>query len=226
VIANHYRFAYMRLDDPPLDLAGDGVMYLDPLTSLAAYPSFERCIVEMIPMLAGEGLHIAIGDVDGLREYVSERRSSDPAHFGHLAGNACMQTIGRVTAKWAAEELSNSTFHVCGTFGGDEVIIAVSGMSHELFASKIHTLCRAIRGTAPRPCSFALGTLEDRSVTPDSAADAYGRFVSMIDARLFQEKEDARRDGGHLDGSVTDLGRVSLLDRDGAGPAARMGGAL
>jgi GGDEF domain-containing protein len=215
----------MRLDDPPCDLA-DGVVYLDPLTTLAAYPSFERYIIEMIPMLASDGLHIAIGDVDGLRKYVSERRSADPAHFGHLAGNACMQTIGRVTAEWAAAELSDSAFHVCGTFGGDEVIIAASGISHELFASKIHKLCRTIRCAAPRPCSFALGTLEDRTVTRDSAADAYRRFVSMLDARLFREKEDAHGDGGHLDGSVTNLGQVNLLDHDGAGDSARIGGAL
>jgi GGDEF domain-containing protein len=225
VKGNNYSFGYMRLDDPPCDPA-DGVMYLDPLTSLAAYPSFERYIIEMIPVLARDGLHIAIGDVDGLREYVSERRSADPAHFGHLAGNACMQTIGRVTVGWAAAELSDSAFHVCGTFGGDEVIIAASGMSHEVFASKIHILCETIRGTAPRPCSFALGMLHDRTVTLDRAADAYRKFVSIVDARLFHEKEAARRDGGHLDGSVTNLGQVSLLDHDGAWHPARIGGAL
>lgn len=211
---NHYRFAYMRLDDAPCDLSED-VMYLDPLTSLASYPSFERYIIKMIPMLVSDGLHIAIGDVDGLREYVSERRAADPTHFGHLAGNACMQTIGRVTAGWAAAELSGSAFHVCGTFGGDEVIIAVSGMSHELFASKIHGLCHTIRCAAPRPCSFALGTLANQTVTDDGAAEAYRKFVSMIDARLFREKEDARRDGGHLDGFVSNLGQVSLFNGDG-----------
>jgi hypothetical protein len=88
-------------------------------------------------------------------------------------------------------------------------------MSHELFASKIHDLCRTIRCTAPRPCSFALGTLANQTVTRDSAADAYRQFVSMIDARLFREKEDARRDGGHLDGFVSNLGQVSLFNGDG-----------
>jgi GGDEF domain-containing protein len=214
----------MRPDDPPCDLA-DGVVYLDPLTMLAAYPSFERCIIEMLPTLASDGLHIAIGDVDGLRDYVSERRSADPSHFGHLAGNACMKTIGLVTAGWAAAELSGA-FYVCGTFGGDEVIIAASGLSHDLFASKVRILCHTIRGTAPRPCSFALATLEDSTVTRDGAADAYRRFVSTVDAQLFQEKEYARRDGGHLDGCVTNLGQISLLDHDDAGHPAQIGGAL
>jgi GGDEF domain-containing protein len=211
------------MDDPPRNLADD-VLYLDPLTSLVAYPSFERHIIEMIPKLAGDGLHIAIGDVDGLREYVSEQRSADPAHFGHLAGNACMQTIGRVTAGWAAAELSDSPFHICGTFGGDEVIIAVSGISHELFASKIDNLRHAICNTAPRPCSFAIGTIEDQTVTRDSAAATYRRFVSMVDARLFREKDDARRAGGHLDGAVTNLGRINLIECDVAGHPARAGG--
>jgi GGDEF domain-containing protein len=210
---NHYRFEYMRLDGTPAD-PGDHVMYLDPLTSLAAYPSFERYLIEMIPALASDGLHLAIGDVDGLRDYVSERRAADPTHFGHLAGNACMQTIGRVTAQWAAAELSGSAFHVCGTFGGDEVIIAASGISHELFTAKIRKLCGTIRDAAPRPCSFALGTLTNQSVTRDSAADAYRQLVSRVDARLFREKEDALRNGAHLDGSVTVLGQVSLAGRD------------
>jgi GGDEF domain-containing protein len=224
VNGNQYWFGYMRPNDPPSDLV-DGVVYLDPLTMLAAYPSFERYVIEMIPALAKEGLHIAIGDVDGLREYVSERRSADPANFGHLAGNACMKTIGSITGEWASTALSESAFHLCGTFGGDEVIIAASGISHELFASKIHELCRTIRGTAPRPCSFALGTLEDQTATRDSAADIYRRFVSMVDARLFLDKEYARSEGRRLEGSVTNLGHITTLDHDGVGHPAGTGGA-
>jgi hypothetical protein len=214
----------MRLGDPPSELADD-VVYLDPLTLLAAYPSFERHVIEMLPTLVRDRLHIAIGDVDGLREYVSERQSADPSHFGHLAGNACMKTIGWITVKWAAVALIDCGFQLCGTFGGDEVIIAASGISHELFAAKIDELCHSIRGMAPRPCSFALGTLEDRIVTEADAADCYRRFVSMIDARLFGEKEYARREGRSLQGSVTDLGRIGTLDHDILGQPAGLGGA-
>lgn len=216
---NGYRFGYMRPDDPPSELA-DGVVYLDPLTLLAAYPSFERYVIEMLPTLARDRMHMAIGDVDGLREYVSERRSADPSHFGHLAGNACMKTVGRITVKWAAAALIDCDSRLCGTFGGDEVIIAASGISHELFAARIDELCRSIRRMAPRPCSFALATLEDRIVTEDGAADCYRRFVSMIDARLFGEKECARREGRGLQGSVTDLGRIGTLDHDIVGHPA------
>lgn len=228
---HQYRCGYLRLGDDLTDIDDDNVLYLDPLTTLAAYPSFEQAITAMLPLLASGGLHLSIGDVDGLREYVSERRSADPASFGHLAGNACMRTIGRLTTGWSMSELSDLAFRVCGTFGGDEVIIAASGISHDLFNDKINVLARTIKDSAPRPCSFALATLEDRSVTRDSAADAYRRFVSMVDSRLFREKERARHGGGHLDGSVTDLGvvnllgqDVNLLDQDGAGHPAPIGG--
>jgi GGDEF domain-containing protein len=215
-------FSYLRLGDIPADI-DDGILYCDPLTSLVAYPSFEQYMIEMLPLFAGDGLHVAIGDVDGLREYVSERRSGDPASFGHLAGNACMRTIGRLTTSWATAELGDVAFQLCGTFGGDEVIVAASGLSHKMFADKIHALCRTIKVSAPRPCSFTLATLEDSTVTRNGADDAYRRFVSMVDARLFHEKEQARRVGGRLDGSVTDLGIVSLLDQEGAGHQARIG---
>ncbi|MDH6108196.1 GGDEF domain-containing protein [Kitasatospora sp. MAP12-15] len=217
------RYSYLRLGEVPGEV-DDGILYCDPLTSLVAYPSFEKYLTEMLPLFAGDGLHVAIGDVDGLREYVSERRAGDPTSFGHLAGNACMQTVGKVTAGWAAAELADAEFHVCGTFGGDEVIVAASGLSHERFADKIHELCRLIKATAPRPCSFALGTLEDHTVTQSGAFTAYRHIVSMVDARLFHVKEEARNNGGHLDGAVTDLGLVNLLDQQGAGRPARIGG--
>jgi GGDEF domain-containing protein len=221
VTTPRYRFGYLELGYVPADI-DDGVLYCDPLTSLVAYPSFEQYLTRMFPLVAVDGLHLAIGDVDGLREYVSERRSADPANFGHLAGNACMRTVGRLTNAWAASELGELAFAVCGTFGGDEVIVAASGLGHHQFAAKIHRLCRAIKDSAPRPCSFALATLDDGAVIPAGAADAYRRFVSMVDARLFHEKEQARVCGDHLNGSVTDMGLVNLLDHE-AGHPPRIG---
>lgn len=211
-----YQFRYLRLGDVPADF-DDGVLYCDPLTSLVAYPSFEAYVIDMLPRFAAEGLHLAIGDVDGLREYVTERRSCDPSSFGHLAGNRCMRIIGQLTASWAAAELVNSTFHVCGTFGGDEVIVAASALGHQGFLCKVQRLCQTIKASAPRPCSFALATLKDSTVAPRAGAEAYRRVVSMIDARLFDEKERSRRNGNHLNGSVADLGFVNLLN--GAHPA-------
>jgi hypothetical protein len=45
---------------------------------------------------------LAIGDVDDLKRFVSQQRLDDPAMFGHLAGNACMQAVGEATLRWAS----------------------------------------------------------------------------------------------------------------------------
>jgi len=198
------QLSHMRLGDPPADI-DDGVLYCDPLTSLVAYPSFEQYLVRVLPEFLAGGLHLAIGDVDGLREYVSERRATDPHCFGHLAGNACMRLIGRQTARWAGAEL-DAVSSICGTFGGDEVIIGASGLDHRDFTRKITTLAQMIRGTAPRPCSFAVATFTASSWTVDDVDETYRRIVSTVDARLFHEKESARSAGPLLDGAVIDLG--------------------
>jgi GGDEF domain-containing protein len=203
---NEHGFSYFRLGELP----DDGVLYCDPLTSLVAYPSFESYLIKMLPLVSGDGLHIAIGDVDGLRGYVSERQPPDTYSFGHLAGNACMRTIGRQTRAWAAAELDEFPFSVCGTFGGDEVIVSASGLNHETFSGKVRKLCQAIKVSSPRPCSFALATIEDHTVTAQNAADAYRALVASVDAQLFHEKERARLTADGLNGTVTDLGVVSV----------------
>ncbi|MFJ6200048.1 hypothetical protein [Micromonospora sp. NPDC092111] len=209
-----YRTTYLRAGETPDDADRD-VLYCDPLTSLIAYPSFEQYLIRMLPVLAAGEMHIAIGDVDGLRDYVMERRSVDPYSFGHLAGNACMRTVGALTSEWAALELRDVDFHICGTFGGDEVIVAAAGLSHEAFAQKIRSLCHDLKVSSPRPCSFALATLESCTLEPQHARSAYRILVSAVDARLFSIKEDARLSGAHLEGTVADLGVVPLGETSG-----------
>ncbi|GAB3838120.1 hypothetical protein ACFPIJ_15890 [Dactylosporangium cerinum] len=206
-----YQTKYLRAGETPSGSERD-VLYCDPLTSLVAYPSFEQHLIRMLPALARDEVHIAIGDVDGLRDYVSQRRTADPYSFGHLAGNACMRAVGAVTSTWAARELQEADFHICGTFGGDEVIAAAAGISHDAFAMKIHSLCDDIKTSSPRPCSFALATLEPCALEPADARSAYRVLVSAVDARLFSMKEDAKLAGRHLEGAVTDLGSVCLAD--------------
>jgi GGDEF domain-containing protein len=218
---------YLRAGEAAVGL-DQGVLYCDPLTSLVAYPSFEQYLIEMLPTLVTGEMHIAIGDVDGLREYVSERKADDPCSFGHLAGNACMRKVGALTSEWAATRLKDVRFHLCGTFGGDEVIVAAAGLSHDSFAGKIHDLCHEIKVSSPRPCSFALATVGPCVVPRHQARIAYRRFVSVIDACLFSMKENARLAGGQLEGAVVDLGIVSVSDggpdQDGIGHLATIGG--
>lgn len=205
-----YLTGFLRAGELPAD--EDGVLYCDPLTSLIAYPSFEAHLIQRLPELAGAAMHIAIGDVDGLRGYVTERRASDPYSFGHLAGNACMRTVGSLTSAWAATTLDDVDFQLCGTFGGDEVIVAAAGLDHDTFAWRIQQLCDLIKQSSPRPCSFALATLQPCTVQPAHARTAYRILVSVVDAELFSAKENARLAGCRLEGAVNDLGVVSLVD--------------
>ncbi|GLK99222.1 hypothetical protein [Dactylosporangium matsuzakiense] len=222
-MTNGYQTKYLRYGEIPRSV---GVLYCDPLTSLIAYPSFEDHLIEMLPKLCANELHLAIGDVDGLRDYVMERRAVDPYSFGHLAGNACMRAVGAITAEWAANELKDVDFHICGTFGGDEVIIAADGPSHDAFAQKINILARDMKISSPRPVSFALASLMPCALEPADANTAYRTLVSAVDARLFALKGSARFAGGHLEGVVADIGTVSLSelrDQDGIEHPATMG---
>jgi GGDEF domain-containing protein len=207
---NGYQLAY--ISSPPSNSGasdGESLLLCDPLTMLIAYPSFEEQLTRLLPRFGPVGLRLAIGDVDGLREYVSERRAADPACFGHLAGNDCMRRVGLVTVEWADQELgADWAFRLCGTFGGDEVIVAVAGCSHARFASAVTDLCDRIRAGAPRPCSFAIGTMALASLTEEQAPDAYRRLVSHVDASLFEAKEKWRAEHGRLDGHVWDVGLV------------------
>src|ERR1022692_2790110 len=105
----------------------------DPLTGLVAYPSFEAYMIAVLPGLATDGLHLAIGDVDDLRGYVSAANADDPTLFGHLAGNDCMRRVGEATRRWVADHLDFWPFAMCATFGGDEVIVAAAGQPYETF---------------------------------------------------------------------------------------------
>jgi GGDEF domain-containing protein len=214
---NDYRLAYVSRSPAGGSIFGEQPLLLcDPLTTLVAYPSFQEQLTRLLPSFRQTGLHLAIGDVDGLREYVTERRSADPANFGHLAGTECMRQIGTLTTEWADQEFTAGwTFRLCGTFGGDEVIVAAAGQPHSRFASVVNDLCDRIRAYAPRPCSFALGTMTPRELTPGQAPDAYRRLVSQIDASLFEAKEKWRAENGRLDGRVWDIGQVEVsLERE------------
>jgi len=74
----------------------------DPLTGLVSYPSFEEHLTRELPRLARRELHLAIGDVDDLKEFVTARRDCDPMMFGHLAGNDCMRKVGAATPRVGA----------------------------------------------------------------------------------------------------------------------------
>jgi GGDEF domain-containing protein len=165
-------------------------------------------MIRLIPNLARLGLHLAIGDVDGLKQYVLLKRS-DPRLFGHLAGNECLSIIGGVTRRWAQQVLVGWPFALCGTFGGDEVIIAAAGESRGYFRDAVNRLSEQIAREAPRPCSFAFGSVEG-VVAPGLAEDTFRELASRVDRALFDHK-DRRSCGESLRcRAAADAGAVTL----------------
>jgi GGDEF domain-containing protein len=155
-------------------------------------------------------LHLAIGDVDDLKRYVTERRSADPTSFGHLAGNDCMRQVGLVTVRWAEEELSAYPFSMCGTFGGDEVIVTAAGTGQAAFMDAIQRLSALLRGFTPRSCSFAVASTEPIPAPLSDPAAAYERLVTRVDAALFDRKAALRAQNTDPCGEVVDVGIVDL----------------
>ncbi|WP_432832892.1 hypothetical protein [Dactylosporangium sp. CA-092794] len=200
------------------------VLWCDPLTGLIAYPSFANYLTEQLPQLVPAPVHLAIGDVDDLKEYVSQRRAEDPTCFGHLAGNACMQALGSATRQWAERTFSTWPFALCGTFGGDEVIIAAAGRGYDEFVADIHRLIEEIRQSVPRTCSFSTGTLTVRHINPGDQEQTYRHFVSQVDAALFLRKAVLRQADISPRGDFADIGAVTF-DPAPARPPGAPGGA-
>ncbi len=195
------------------------VLFLDPLTGLAAYPGFEAYVIERLGGLLGHEVHVAIGDVDDLTGYVTTVRTEDPTMFGHLAGNACMRRVGEATRVWVNGARQAWPLVVTGTFGGDEVIIFASGVSAEVFGDSVFELVELIRQHAPRPCSLAYATaVVGESDEPETV---YRHVVSCVDAALFSLKMIKRSQGEYCDGDVLDMGRVGAVapSADEVGPA-------
>jgi GGDEF domain-containing protein len=187
-------------------------LWCDPLTGLVAYPSFQEHLTQWLPTLAPAGLHLAIGDIDNLKEYITQRRGEDPTMFGHLAGNDCMERLGATTREWAQLRLASWHFSLCGTFGGDEVIIAASGFDYGRFVRHIRELMSDIGRSLPRTCSFASGTLTTSDVCEGQARQAYRHLVSRVDLALFIQKAEIRSRNSQPRGDFKDVGSVPLPD--------------
>ena len=206
--ATGYRREFLAI--PPPTRNGEGAVLLcDPLTGLIGYPSFQECLTAELPALAPVGLHLAIGDVDDLKRFVTERRADDPTMFGHLAGNDCMQRLGAATLEWSETELGDWEFALCGTFGGDEVVVAACGGPYEEFVRTIADLADRVKRAAPRSCSFAVGTAR-ATIRAEDAPHAYRNLVASVDAALFERKEAMRRAGIDPAGELVDVATIEL----------------
>jgi GGDEF domain-containing protein len=187
----------------------DGVLLCDPLTLLVAYPSFQDYMVKHFSSLLAQGIHLAIGDVDDLKRYVIESRSSNPMLFGHIAGNECMQKVGKITNQWASTVFTLDHFSLCGAFGGDEVIIAASGITYKYFHQAVLDLAARLREGAPRPLSFATATTTATSTPIVDPYSLFRKLVINVDMALFNQKNKRLEHDGR--GVVIDLGDITHI---------------
>jgi GGDEF domain-containing protein len=174
----------------------------DPLTGLIAYPSFQEYVKLLFPTVAHRPLFLAIGDVDDLRGYVTAENKSNDGSFGHIAGNRCMASVGSTVRCWELKHRNSFDDLICGTFGGDEVIICATGGCRQTFSELIKRLRDLLLDSAPRPCSFVWAELPPHLVHALPLDDAYMRFLCTIDRSLFSFKAQARQDGELINAAI------------------------
>lgn len=187
---------YVDVREHAAQNGGRPVLLCDPLTGLLAYDSFAQHVTSSLAGWLERGAHMAIGDVDGLKEYVTRSNTADPKLFGHLAGNQCMKLIGAIVRGWSAGREGEWAAMVCGTFGGDEVIVVAVGGRPADFVRDVEKLADDIRRGAPRPCSFACVSV---GPTPEPLSDPgafYAEWVGTVDRALFEIKSSGRTSGG------------------------------
>ncbi|MEM5471909.1 diguanylate cyclase [Hoeflea sp. AS60] len=162
-------------------------LLVDPLTQLVSYDSMANFIKRRLSRKDLDPCFLAIGDVDGLREYVSSCNNASNDMFGHLAGNHCMKLVGKTVAEWQARQDPASVW-LSGTFGGDEVIIFSQGGHYSDFINRVRELSCDIARTCPRPCSFAGSEYSPTGTNHDNPEAAYRAWVSRVDRTLFEAK--------------------------------------
>ncbi|MBM2620553.1 GGDEF domain-containing protein [Actinoplanes sp. LDG1-06] len=171
----------------------------DPITGLVAFPDFNAALPAMINDCfgAGESLGLAIGDVDGLKEYVERSRDVDPRAFGHMAGCALMNELGSVAAQW----FDDTPYPVgcVATFGGDEVIVAVrlDRREQSRFPERLASLRDDMIARLPRTVSFGYGVFPHDTVLAarEDARETADLMLGSVDQALFREKASVRAAG-------------------------------
>jgi GGDEF domain-containing protein len=170
----------------------------DPLTGLLAFPDFHRTLPAFLvsSLEAGKLVALAIGDVDGLKDHVESTNSTDPASYGHLAGNAVMTTLGATTRQWFDEQPWAAG--CVATFGGDEVIVAVCEDDPSRFLDAVQNLRDRLCLALPVTVSFAVTIVSPDHLPSPSERPGWrdlftDRLFAAVDRCLFIHKAARRK---------------------------------
>ncbi|KOU43567.1 hypothetical protein [Streptomyces sp. WM6378] len=170
----------------------------DAVTGLVAFPDFHSHIPRCLDAALDEGrlVALAIGDVDGLKDHVERTNSTNPASYGHLAGNEVMATVGATTRAWFREQPFDSG--CAATFGGDEVILAAAVDDAAQFHQAVGVLRDRLGAVLPVTVSVALMFVTAADRPAERPQGWKHRFTDSllgeVDRTLFLHKA-ARRAG-------------------------------
>jgi GGDEF domain-containing protein len=170
----------------------------DPLTGLLAFPDFHQSLPPCLVATLEDGalVALAIGDVDGLKEHVESTNSTDPASYGHLAGNAVMARLGEIARGWFREQ--PWTAGCVATFGGDEVIVAVREEDPSRFLAAVQDVRDRLCLALPVTVSFAVTIVAPGHLPADREEQGWqDRFTdglfAAVDRCLFVHKAARRQ---------------------------------
>ena len=195
---------------------------VDPNTQLLSFCTLSRHIdgVFRNALKTNQGIGIAIGDVDGLKEYVEDVRSEDPMLFGHLAGNALMRDCGDIVLDWYVQEVGRLEFgasdYACvATFGGDEVIYIQTTSNPEEFLKSSELLDATVSRDLNLPMTFSAAwfhsDVSNCEVEGASLTELAKMALLHVEKGLFGSKFARKRGTGT---SLNWLGTCTLNIRD------------
>lgn len=172
---------------------------------MLAYDSFAELALILMGKTPKKHMHLAIGDVDDLRGYVTSQKAENEYLFGHVAGNDCMRRVGRAVCSWWGTEFKEWDDLICGTFGGDEVIVLARGGVRSDFGAALSRLGRAINLSAPRPCSFSWTSIDASTRRDATPVVEFRKIVSALDHHLFMQKSRKHAAGILVTGEIHEM---------------------
>jgi diguanylate cyclase (GGDEF)-like protein len=157
----------------------------DGLTRLANRRHFDAVLDQEIrrAQRAGGSLALLLGDVDFFKRYND--------HYGHLAGDGCLQAVGEVM-----RELFRRAEELPARYGGEEFAVILPGLGPEQALQCAEALRQAVEGCgiehaksdAGPVVTLSLGVISAR-VTPATTPEW---FISQADEGLYRSKAGGR----------------------------------
>jgi len=177
---------------PPLRGAWPRPIELDATSGGAAFGYFDQAFPGILSdnIDAGLSTYLCIGDVDNLKELIYR---GDNINFiaGHVIANRLIMKVGYI----CREYLGRAAIHsgCVASFGGDEIILAMSGLQSDL-TSWLEEMQESVRLATTRTISFSCVEIKPVDRSPiESARSLYCRALYTVDKCLLNEKLERKK---------------------------------